>query len=281
MARRETHLLRRGSDAQQGRAVDQLHLDFCEQVIEWWIANGEPPIPTVLSALEKASDILPDDYCQILGLPLGSTFGRAAEAFRSDSERADLNLRRATTKHGVHITEHRNWNTKRIYNNGHFLHIYRRQPKNIQFRSSMVNDFNQHLCGGWHIPEIGNENKGIAHRLLNRQKPLGVICCWKEEEALACVKRLKASDLIVTSSQREVVPTKMVYDVLACQRGRLNDLFDLDSLLKDYRGFIISDLNFEEEFAQYGSYQLCDFFSAWDYPERTLVGDGIDSWLSH
>ena len=52
-------------------------------------------------------------------------------------------------KHGIHIKKHKHWNTKTIYNNGHVMRIYRRQPKMIRFRSPMVNDFNQHLCGGW------------------------------------------------------------------------------------------------------------------------------------
>jgi len=58
-----------------------------------------------------------------------------------------------SARQGVLVREHNHWNTKTVYNNGHVMRIYRRQPKAIRFRSPMVNDFNQHLCGGWSLSD--------------------------------------------------------------------------------------------------------------------------------
>ena len=51
-------------------------------------------------------------------------------------------------KHGIIITKHKNFQTKYIYNNGYLMNKYLKQPFEIKFKNNMVNDHNQHLCGG-------------------------------------------------------------------------------------------------------------------------------------
>lgn len=48
-------------------------------------------------------------------------------------------------KHGIYIVENKKYNTKKIYNNGYLLARYLFQPKQIKFKSKMVNDDNQQL----------------------------------------------------------------------------------------------------------------------------------------
>lgn len=68
-----------------------------------------------------------------------------------------------TPKHGVFVKEGRTFNIKTIYNKGHVMVIYRYIPKKIYFKSPMVNDFNQHLCGGWFMAEMNTMSEVDKH----------------------------------------------------------------------------------------------------------------------
>lgn len=107
-------------------------------------------------------------------------------------------------KHGIHIREHKNWNTKTIYNNGYVMRIYRHQPKIVRFRSPMVNDFNQHLCGGWHMSDIKDEHEAALQQLMAGRKPFACITFWpiQEAAALAAHERLDAAGLVTDLRKR-------------------------------------------------------------------------------
>jgi len=50
----------------------------------------------------------------------------------------------------------------------------------------MVNDFNQHLCGGWfmaEIPTYKDVKEHIFQRVIDPKKPFGIISCKTLEEA--------------------------------------------------------------------------------------------------
>src|SRR4051794_14248772 len=104
-------------------------------------------------------------------------------------------------KHGVHVREHKHWNTKTVYNNGHVMRIYRRQPKTIRFRSPMVNDFNQHLCDGWRFSEIEDVSEAAVQQLVTGRKPFASVPYRgdgdREPTALEAKRRLVAAGLVV------------------------------------------------------------------------------------
>ncbi len=143
----------------------------------------------------------------------------------------------ANRKHGVIVTEYKHWNTKKIYNEGHLMRAYRRQPKQIRFRSPMVNDFNQHLCGGWTMRGLGDENSLICDQLVAGRKPLGIATYSPEhlDSAKKQQERLLANGLIVKLKRRHWCAGRYLWDLSACQNLRIGDIGSLDDLAEDYR----------------------------------------------
>ena len=88
-------------------------------------------------------------------------------------------------KHGIYVTEHKRWNTKEIFNNGYRMIRYGHQPKIIRFQSPMINDFNQHLCGGWSMSDIPDKSEATFNQLVTGRKPLCDIGYWDEAQTLA------------------------------------------------------------------------------------------------
>ena len=87
-------------------------------------------------------------------------------------------------QNGVKTIEHKNWNTKKFYTiSGHLAATYFKCPRNLRFKSKMVNDENQHLCGGWKYFE--DENQTILERTINGLKPMGHIAYWNEKKDIA------------------------------------------------------------------------------------------------
>ena len=183
-----------------------------------------------------------------------------------------------SVKHGVHIREHKHWNTKTVYNNGHVMRIYRRQPKVIRFSSPMVNDFNQHLCGGWSLSGIGDEREATVNQLIQRRKPFASITYWHDQSdrALKDRERLEDAGLVAHLRRRpwQGWNCDHVWDVLACQDMQVRDIGDLDDLRKDYAPIINMGLD-HEEFDSFADVPLTTFFEGWDSPPLPLWLTGL------
>lgn len=179
-------------------------------------------------------------------------------------------------KHGVQIKEHRKWNTKTIYNEGHVMMIYRRQPKLIHFRSPMINDFNQNLCGGWSMPEIPDENAAIVDQLIHRRKPFGYSTYYpyQHERAIRDHQMLMDAGL-VTKLYKE--SWNGMYDHLwrldACYDIKLQDIGDLDDLHRDYEPIFKMGIE-QDTIAQFANMELTSFI---DITRLPLV---IPRWMT-
>jgi hypothetical protein len=184
----------------------------------------------------------------------------------------------STVRHGVHIREHKNWNTKTIYNNGHVMRIYRRQPKEICFQSPMVNDLNQHLCGGWSMSDIGNEREATIDQLIMRRKPFASIIFWQTQraEAEAGRERLQTAGLVTELRKLNWKGwnSDHVWCLLACHDIRVRDIGDLAALQKDYAQMIEADL-LRNDIESFGDIHLANFFDGWDSPPLPLWLTGL------
>lgn len=171
---------------------------------------------------------------------------------------------RETKKHGVHIIEHKNWNSKQIWNHGYLMTTYWHVPKRIRFRSPMVNDMNQDLCGGW-APLY--QTKGPVDRVLDWKKPMGIEGFWEDEkkEADALFKKLKSVRSVDIRRKTRHLDKSTVYDVIVANKGKLKDLFDLDVLSDDYSNYAFYDFpEISKQMKTYKNYRLIDFAQGWD-----------------
>lgn len=173
-------------------------------------------------------------------------------------------------RHGVIVTTGLKHKTKTIWNRGHRMVTYRRQPLRIRFKSKMVNDTNQNLCGGWFLDgATGDEIKRqIERQLIAGKKPLGVMVFWDEDNtaAKACVARLKKAGLVVRTSRGWRHGQQIVE---ACHDIRVGDIGDMGDLASDYIGSgAISDANVDSlcrEFNVYSRRKLKSFLGdKWD-----------------
>lgn len=181
-------------------------------------------------------------------------------------------------KHGVHVREHKHWNTKTVYNNGHVMRVYRRQPKTIRFRSPMVNDFNQHLCGGWRMSDIKDEQEATVQQLMVGKKPFACITYWQNQEAAAQEdqRRLNAAGLVTDVQKRALQGYQFdhVWDLLACQDMRVRDIGDLRALRDDYADVFRMGLE-KDEIIAFADRPLSTFFDGWDSPPLPLWLTGL------
>lgn len=181
-------------------------------------------------------------------------------------------------KHGVHIREHKHLNTKTIYNNGHVMRVYRHQPKTIRFRSPMVNDFNQHLCGGWSMADIKDEREATVEQLLTGRKPFACITYWHNQwvAALEVQRRLDEGGLLTDLRQREWQGwnSDHVWDLLACQDMQVRDIGDLHALRDDYAEIFQMGLE-KDEINAFANLALSTFFDGWDAPPLPLWLTGL------
>jgi hypothetical protein len=179
--------------------------------------------------------------------------------------------------HGVQIREHKHWNTKTVYNEGHVVRIYRRQPKTIRFQSPMVNDFNQHLCDGWHLSDIEDVNDATIQQLVTGRKPFACVTYPDHEETTArdAMRRLEAAGLVAEMRERgvEISGDRHVWDVLVCHDLRVRDIGDLRALGEDYAEAL--DLDVEPGILLFADRALSSFFDDWDTPPLPLWLTGL------
>ena len=178
-------------------------------------------------------------------------------------------------KHGVVIAEGNRWNTKRIYNNGFVLGTYRKLPKQIRFRSEMVNDFNQHLCGGWFLSDIPDQIQAIVGQLVSKRKPFGSIGALGEPN----LEKIEAfqSTLSKAGLETRVEQDDSSWELLACHPIRVRDIGDLSALKEDY----VQNLSREwsqdiaAQIDDYADAELSSFFDGWDSPPLALPLTGL------
>jgi hypothetical protein len=195
-------------------------------------------------------------------------------------------------KHGVITTEHKNWNTKTVWNNGKVMAVYRHCPKVIHFQSAMVSDLNQHLCGGWHMNDIPDNNEAIIQQLVTGHKPLGIVPYLRntreptgedvaKEKAVSALQRLKGAGLTAEMQLRSERGGKyQFYDVTACQNICVAEIGDLQALGLDYEPF--GGINVEP----YASRALSSFFGGWNVNDNPpwvtglILGYPIENTIS-
>jgi len=132
---------------------------------------------------------------------------------------------------GVEIIHHKAWNTKKYYTrSGHLARIYRRVPQRVKFKSKMVNDGNQHLCGGWSY--FDSDSDEIERRLVSGRKPLGSMADWSKPAAEARAKRLRDAGLVATVGRNKFIDG--LWNVEACQDITVGEIGSLEDLLLDY-----------------------------------------------
>jgi len=177
-------------------------------------------------------------------------------------------------KHGVVVTERKRWNVKRIYNNGLIMQTYTRLPKKIRFRSKMVSDFNQHLCGGWFLSDIVDVNQAILDQLLLKRKPFGSVSALgtpTKQDVKAMESRLTKAGL-----QTRFHRDNSRWELLACHPIRVRDIGDLAALKEDYAKSLGPERGQEIQVQvdAYSAAHLAAFFDGWDSPPlpRWLTG---------
>lgn len=172
-------------------------------------------------------------------------------------------------KHGIILKKGEKYQTKIIYNNGHIMTKYRYQPLHVLFKSKMVNDVNQHLCGGWSMSDIDSPRETHLERVLQGKKPMAVISAWKKEDLEFVTGRVDDTKYYSDSGQYEL--TGAFYTIVAV-KGKLKDLFDLPLLFRTYKE---NDIHIDIE--EHENKTLKDFFSDWDAQD---ADSEIDTWVT-
>jgi len=174
-----------------------------------------------------------------------------------------------TKKHGIILKKGKKHKTKRIYNNGYLMREYRNQPLSISFKNKMINDTNQHFCGGWTMSDLDSSNQALLERVLQGNKPMAEISAWKKEDLEFCDDLVDKRKYYVYSDQ--YLLTGAFYTLVAV-KGKLKDLFDLQLLYETYKENGI-DIDIEE----HKNKTLKDFFSDWDAQDPDSE---IDYWVT-
>ncbi|MEX1014262.1 MAG: hypothetical protein WDZ80_03830 [Candidatus Paceibacterota bacterium] len=159
-------------------------------------------------------------------------------------------------KHGIILKKGKKYQTKRIYNNGYLLAKYKYQPLSIGFQNKMVNDMNQHFCGGWALSDLDLSNEALLERVLKGNKPMAAITAWEKEDLEFCDGLVDRRKYYSYSDQ--YLLTGAFYTLVAV-KGKFKDLFDLQSLYETYKENGI-DIDIEE----HKNKTIQNFFHDWD-----------------
>lgn len=130
--------------------------------------------------------------------------------------------------HGIYIRNLDKTQEKLFINNGSLMRKYVYTNIKAEFRSGLVNDFNLHFCGEWSWPDIDYEY-GLVDRVRRKKKPMGLFICDSRGELNKLKHTIRYLNLNITKKDK---------DLGFCQKGKLKDLFDLDSLQKDYLNYL-------------------------------------------
>ena len=194
-----------------------------------------------------------------------------------------------TVKENIKIIEHKLWNTKKVMNGRYNMRIYKRCPKNIMFKNNMINDMNQNLCGGWWFNWIGSisfeQDEVLLSRVLNYQKPLGVITHFNRSDIniMRLCESYIENDIDSNLFDTEIIkenPDPIIYEdrviqqdttsLMVARKGLMKDLFDLETLQKDYENNGI-----EIDIEPVKNKSLKDYFFDWDAQDSE---SDIETW---
>jgi len=106
---------------------------------------------------------------------------------------------------------------------------YPKIPQNINFKHIAVNDYNQHLCGGWSVYRH-NEFEALDRVMLGL-KPLGIEIT--NDLNIATQKAKEIADKGFLSSFELMGNNR--YVISASVKGTLGDYFDMKTLVTDYK----------------------------------------------
>ena len=140
----------------------------------------------------------------------------------------------------IFITNNRN---KLILNeDGYLLMLYSRIPDKIKFKHPAVNDYNQHLCGGWTVyPHREFEE---IDRVVNGLKPVGISHSKNLLELTRRAILYTSKGFLVSHVKNPHI--KGMYDITVSVAGKLKDYFNMETLAKDYKRCGISGSNIKK-----------------------------------
>lgn len=143
-------------------------------------------------------------------------------------------------RNGVYLQTFRKIEVKRYIRNGTVLQTFRYPRCAKTFHSALLNDYNQHLAGGWywgyredgsHREKSEFNNESIFERLLTGRKPLGGLRFWDDDQG----KKEKFLRQLVNSDLSYARTREKGEDFFAVsRRGKLGNLFDFDKISADY-----------------------------------------------
>lgn len=131
--------------------------------------------------------------------------------------------------HGIYSIEYKKTIHKYYINNGYLMRRYIYPIIRQKFNSLMVNDYNQHLCGGWHF--LGIERTECLTRVTQGLKPIGHFVTNNYNEynywLKYCAKyNLKYIKYNINESNR--------YEIGLSIDAKFGDIFDMHMLINDY-----------------------------------------------
>lgn len=185
-------------------------------------------------------------------------------------------------KHGIHIQVGKKTQTKKIYNNGYLMVRYFFQPHHLDFKSDMINDMNQHFCGGWTMSGIDSSKSALLKRVLNKEKPLAIIFESEKEDLEKYLPNIDSEKFYFKVFRN---PTTMSPHIAVSQKGKMKDLFDLATLKKDYEdnGISIDVKKVENKTLEeyFDDWDAQDSYSKIEYWETGLIlGYPIENTIS-
>lgn len=136
--------------------------------------------------------------------------------------------------------------TKQIRNkNGYVLMRYPKIPKNIQFKHKAVNDYNQHLCGGWFVHE--HDDFEEIDRVVAGLKPVGISHAVPFLPMIERAIKYVEKGYLMTYEKNRV--RKGTYNITVSPTGKLKNYFDMDTLIADYErnGLYSDDIEFYKD----------------------------------
>jgi hypothetical protein len=182
-------------------------------------------------------------------------------------------------KHGVYITRHKDSNTKKIYYRGNLMATYRHQPKTIRFKSPLVNDANQDLCGGWCPLGMQEEDESVndpmLRQLLGDRKPLGFLFADSKKGAEAMARDVRRLRPNLELRILPPGPHRLNHTVAVAQPEQLMTAFDLDTLYEDYlKSGVLPKATLDKEFLKYECRTLISFAEEYD------IDEGVPPWVT-
>lgn len=146
-------------------------------------------------------------------------------------------------RNGVYLATYSATERKTYVRNGNVLGNFRYPRITRQFHSPLLNDYNQHLCGGWHWQYRENGTLRLPfesaadiclERIKTGLKPMASWIGWEDEnETVSDWRRqIEAAGLPchLTRDGRQLLFT-------VCRQGVLGEMFNLEHLAADYLAF--------------------------------------------